>query len=99
MSVLIKGMNIPKSCAECDDDMLRMVIGCPLYESDTARAVDCPLVELPTPHGRLIDADKAKEYMDYVCDAGGWLEPVTKAVNEYVKKHIDAGPTIIEAEE
>ena len=59
----------------------------------------CPLVEVPTPHGRLIDADKGKEAMDYVCDAGGWLEPVTEAVNEYVKRHLDKAPTVIEAEE
>lgn len=43
---------------------------------------------------RLIDADKFKDEMQYVCDAGGWLEPVTKAVTEYVKKQIDAQPTV-----
>lgn len=43
---------------------------------------------------RLIDADKFKDSMKYVCDAGGWLEPVTKAVTEYVKKQIDAQPTV-----
>ena len=43
---------------------------------------------------RLIDADKAIEHIDYVCNAGGWLEPVTTAVNEYVKKHINAEPTV-----
>ena len=56
-------------------------------------------VEVPTPHGDLIDVDKAKEDIDYVCDAGGWLEPVTKAVNEYVKRHLDKAPKVIEAEE
>ena len=35
-----------------------------------------------------------KDEMQYVCDAGGWLEPVTKAVTEYVKKQIDAQPTV-----
>lgn len=43
---------------------------------------------------RLIDADVFKENMDYICDAGGWLEPVTKAVREFVKKHIDAQTTV-----
>lgn len=43
---------------------------------------------------RLIDADVFKENMDYICDAGGWLEPVTKAVREFVKRHIDAQTTV-----
>ena len=43
---------------------------------------------------KLIDANKFKDEMQYVCDAGGWLEPVTKAVTEYVKKQIDAQPTV-----
>lgn len=43
---------------------------------------------------RLIDADVFKKNMDYICDEGGWLEPVTKAVREFVKKHIDAQTTV-----
>lgn len=43
---------------------------------------------------RLIDADKFKDNMKYVCDSGGWLEPVTTAVKEYVVKNIDAQPTV-----
>lgn len=39
---------------------------------------------------RLIDADVFKENMDYVCGAGGCLEPVTSSVIEFVKRHIDA---------
>ena len=43
---------------------------------------------------RLINADKFKDSMKYVCDSGGWLEPVTTAVKEYVVKNIDAQPTV-----
>ena len=43
---------------------------------------------------RLIDADAFKEHMDYVCNAGGWMQPVTSAVIEYVKKNIDAEKTV-----
>lgn len=43
---------------------------------------------------RLIDADAFKEHMDYVCGAGGWLQPITSAVIEYVKKNIDAEQTV-----
>ena len=44
--------------------------------------------------GRLIDADVFKENMDYVCTMGGWLEPISSAITEYVKKHIDAQTTV-----
>jgi len=42
---------------------------------------------------RLIDADVFKKNMDYVCTMGGWLEPISSAITEYVKKHIDAQTT------
>ena len=56
------------------------------FDSDKERLYDCPLVEIPTPHGRLIDADElvriwtgAKFY--------GSIKPI-----------VDARPTVIEAE-
>ena len=66
MSVLIKGMEIPETCDECrfkegefDTECYGRGIVCavdgsshePRYKSN------CKLVEIPTPHGRLIDAD------------------------------------------
>lgn len=92
MGVYIKGMKMPKGCDDC---ILGDVV-CGYDEDHIDR--DCPLVEVPEPHGRLIDANAFHNNMDYVCSAGGWLEPVTKAVNEYVHKHIDAQTTVIEAE-
>ena len=63
MSILIKGMEMPKNCKEC---ALYIEGACYAkgyrdYRSimDTAKPDDCPLVELP-PHGRLIDKDKLK---------------------------------------
>lgn len=58
MGLFIKGKQIPKSCAECDEDMLRMVVDCTLFESETARHKGCPLIEVPTPHGRLFEEQK-----------------------------------------
>ena len=43
---------------------------------------------------RLIDADHFSERFDMMCDAGGVLAPVTKAVREMVKKLIKAEPTV-----
>ena len=72
MSILIKGMDMPKSCMNCPFKGFDRVCGrgniCSINESITFHAVldgldvkfvrkgDCPLVEVP-PHGRLIDAD------------------------------------------
>ena len=61
MSVLIKGMDMPTCCADCD-------IHNPFSETPYCRRLlqviplegrleNCPLGEVPTPHGRLIDAD------------------------------------------
>lgn len=52
MSVLIKGMNMPKNCTLCfmRDNFHDY---CP-YEQTKER--DCPLIEVPTPHGPLMDA-------------------------------------------
>ena len=55
MSVLIKGMEMPKSCITC-----RMECIARIHDS-TKRSKDCPLVSVPAPHGRLVDIDKALE--------------------------------------
>ena len=103
MSILIKGMEMPKNCADCkltdseyctcvlmafyDDDYY---VGC--YSID--RAPWCPLIELP-PHGRLIDADAFFELLD-----GGYdldFDEVPETKRELLRMINDA-PTIIEAE-
>lgn len=43
---------------------------------------------------RPIDADDFRERMDMICDAGGYLQPITEAVREYVKIMIDRQPTV-----
>ena len=64
MSVLIKGVEMPNNCKECpfsDHEAWCLIPGdwreryyCP----DDERSEFCPLIEVPTPHGRLIDADE-----------------------------------------
>ena len=53
----------------------------------------CPLVEVPEPHGRLIDAEKLKNEYPHDTD---WDYPVN--TNSYVCESIDNAPTVIEAE-
>ena len=71
MSVIVKGMEMPKNCSDCSlnyDQMACKVTGTRWwsdtmvlmnFDSDKERLHDCPLIELP-PHGRLIDKDKLR---------------------------------------
>ena len=96
MSVIIKGMKMPKSCDSCDliqfDDE-EFEAHCPLSSyyrwcgtPPDYRPEGCPLVEVPTPHGRLIDAD-------YINGSGliEWQKSIVKA-------EISQAPTVVEAE-
>ena len=62
MSILIKGMEMPKDCIFCP--MFRGAwTMCTVLNKTTSvkgRPDDCPLVPVP-PHGRLIDADTINE--------------------------------------
>ena len=75
MSVLIRGMEIPKSCSKCGwfdmggGDGYRCTLLRKSFDMwnkiSVARDKNCPLVEIPTPHGRLGDLDKLMtEFMD-----------------------------------
>ena len=67
MGVYIKGMEMPKSCFDCpmldwDLDYIKCKVTGRHFkvkeEPFRARRVDdCPLISVPEPHGRLIDAD------------------------------------------
>ena len=85
MSVLIKGMEMPERCGMC---FLRAG-DCKQRIYMEQRPKDCPLIEIPTPHGRLIDADELANKTFY---------SVTSAPYITYKKFVDA-PTVIEAEE
>ena len=64
MSILIKGMEMPKNCKECGlyIEGACYAKGYRDYRSimDTAKPDDCPLIELP-PHGRLIDIKSVED--------------------------------------
>lgn len=105
MSVLVKGMKMPKACCECgfnhcsqsrdDDTCLLLDKGISQLFVLVDRLPDCPLVEVPTPHGRLIDADDAfidadeRGFDFWSCDAD------IDSAQEFLKSQA----TIIEAEE
>ena len=108
MSVLIKGMDMPEKCSRCniEDDWYY----CPLANGDNGdtaelrydeRLINCPLVEIPEKHGRLIDADELIEFIENRyditwksdCYEGG----IKDACTDIIEK-INSMPTIIEAE-
>ena len=82
MSILIKGMEMPENCDTC-----------PLSKWDSTNEKfycifdNCPLVEVPTPHGRLIDAD-ALDYKLGSSDRDIYVRGVLE----------EEAPTVIEAE-
>jgi len=87
MSILIKGINPPKSCYTCS---WYNKVECPVndgrYYYRAQRHPSCPLIELP-PHGRLIDADE--------------LVRIWTGAKFYgnIKPIVDARPTVIEGSE
>lgn len=101
MSVLIKGLDIPKDCWECqffgtweDVGKFSCFLGAKVKDIDI-RAIDCPLIGIPTPHGRLIDADKL--FWEEVGKIKPRNDEHYKAIGEFMNM-ITNTPTIIEAE-
>ena len=117
MSILIKGMEMPKNCNECKFGTwsnLHQAAACKRHDFEPCfkdysreymekRADFCPLVEVPAPHGRLIDEDN-------VIDAIHERLQVLRTHKQFIKKHGDIDllgvmpyiakiPTVIEAEE
>lgn len=86
MSVLIKGMEMPQDCIECMRIELWNVFECDVSDVEEGqRLLSCPLVEVPTPHGRLIDADALLEH---------------KTDHDMISTHlIYNAPTVIERED
>ena len=93
MAVLIEGINRPTEPRKCkffDIDPLGVRKPFCAIQSVCDGLESCPLIEVPTPHGRLIDADeleKDAEWSDYYDEY--------TAYSEYQIGH---APTIIEAE-
>ena len=102
MSVLIKGMEMPALCQECDlyIDGACYAKGYRDYQSimDMSKPDDCPLIEVP-PHGRLIDADF--EEMHYTSMTTNPTPDVTeqdKHNSLVIVRALQMAKTIIEAE-
>ena len=112
MSVLIKGMEMPKRCSDCEleeHDEYELTHECRLiYKGYTnnfrmfERHKNCPLVALPDKHGRLGDLDELWERMLKYTDNEGAKMPYgdddSLIHRDSVCFMIENAPTIIEAE-
>ena len=68
MSILVRGMEMPKSCWDRPVSYyvhVTEVLHCGLAKKDVdeSQSIDknCPLISVPTPHGDLIDRDALKQ--------------------------------------
>lgn len=103
MSILVKGMKFPKNCLLCPCCAGEGIgVGRQYYcqaiddepkVSEEYRPKDCPIVGIPAPHGRLIDADKLKETIESIYGGALWTFDCFELINDE-----DEVPTIIEAE-
>lgn len=104
MSILVKGIEKPKDCGVCpfkldgwpdEWEMHCKLLGRQVGYFDKKSKVpkDCPIVEVPTPHGRLIDADELTDQLIIIPIDLGYREI------EDMEKIVTNAPTIIEAEE
>ena len=91
MSVIIKGMKMPKKCEECRFyvEGASYCKGFRLYETDmnTNRKDDCPLVEIQ-PHGNLVDVDKLKRKAKKTATEA-WKMKITANVETVLNQFID----------
>ena len=96
MSVLIKGMKMPKNCDKCILSS-SMAMRCDATKkslvTDTypKRPSWCPLVKAPESHGRLIDADEFEDEL-YEHEFSNWCD------KDEVSELIDNMQTVIESE-
>ena len=92
MSILIKGMKMPEHCGYCRFayDGICHALQVMRYGKETkdGKLIDCPLTEIPTPHGRLIDRDALIAAYD----------AQHEGVAGRARKLMEEAPTIIEAE-
>ena len=110
MSVLVRGMEMPETCVECNFHQYHsfgeyVCVATPLFypfnlaNYKGGRKEFCPLVEVQTPHGRLKDADAFDERVRV---AGGMSEEeLTEDFKDGVQTvlyMLSKQSTIIEAE-
>ena len=108
MSILIKGMEMPKNCRDCV--LLTEAYYCPFTGATQSfkdvRHKNCPLIEVP-PHGDLIEKNIIEKAINDACDEckdaciefDGFFADCNQCIFHGVKKALIDTPTNIPAEE
>lgn len=107
MSILIKGMEMPKSCFYCPfrekvnpDDYVCMALNKEFEETFSLivgkRHKDCPLVRVP-PHSDLIDRDKLRE-KEFIHDGDVYAVVMSRDIRN-AATIIPADKDVVESEE
>ena len=108
MSIILKGIDMPKSCGKCEFNYNLeggsyewcecVILHDDINQFDTRRT-DCPLIEIPTPHGRLIDADLLKDTVRDSVPAYTIGVKIPTFGDTQIMSAIEVMPTMLEAEE
>lgn len=107
MIVISRNMKMPSGCNKCDlvgTFVESTTFYCPFCINDTCwdefegipeyRLEDCPLIEIKTPHGRLIDADRLlRDNADFA--DRDFIHPSSEVT---LRELIDDAPTVIKEE-
>lgn len=99
--IAIPNIDKPKGCGKCE---VWSLCHYPKVDKgyDDKVMPDCPLIEIPTPHGRLIDADKLRAILRRWTE-DEWNQKASPVSWAYAYEDlidlIDDAPTILEAEE
>ncbi len=106
MSILIRGMEMPKNCDKCRfQSALRLYCDAMPYNfcgntDDIERPDWCPLIEVPTPHGRLINADfEEQHYTSMTTNPTPDVTEQDKHNSLVIVRALQMAKTIIEAED
>ena len=104
MAILVEGMEMPYNCWDCS---LLNASSCPCknyssaLEYTTNRHPNCPLIEVPEPHGNLIDADEI--FVEFVIEGQRSkrykLGEKWELNGEEIRSVISRLPTVIPASE
>ena len=109
MSILIN-MEMPKNCHNCELSAtvnLHYGVGCccqplaEMIENAFERKSNCPLVEVPDGHGRLIDVNELKEWVENWFEVNRFYHPYSKTNNIPIPDLYDIlehMPTVIPAD-
>ena len=128
MGIYLPNMEMPKNCAYCPfseymNTSLGQILDCKrigtvgsavrgTHDVLNHRHPNCPLVEIPTPHGRLIDADKFAEtlkevsirqgydklFSDNILSVGDVFDAIVADLKGEGLDEYKLAPTVIEAE-